>query len=808
MHPSPVTTVLLTLVAVFACATAEAQHPPIEKFLESWCVDCHSGPEAEAGFEITTQVLSLESLASAAAMDRGVRVFDRVAQGEMPPPDADQPPEEMRREFLSSLGDLLTAADEQRQGTVLRRLNRREYQNTLNDLFGTHLDLAELLPEDGRAHTFSTVGDALSLSPVHLQRYLEAADTVLDAAISNEIGRPQPKTVLASYADTREAERFLGKKWLQLEDGAVVFFRQWGYPTGMLREATVRQSGRYRIRVTGYGYQTTEPITFSIGSTTFARGAEKPTYGFYAMPPGEPTTIEIEAWIDDRYMIQIEPWGISDNNEIKRVGIENYDGAGLAILAVEVEGPLLAEYPSRGHRLLFDGLDRREIPPRNPRDRERSWYRPKFKIVLDDPVHDVIPVLQRVARAAFRRPVAREQIAAYDELFRSEHAAGASIEEALRTAVSAILCSPDFLFLHEPPGKLNDNALASRLSYFLTRTSPDDELRELASGQKLAGNNDVLVAETARLIEHPHFDRFIIDLTDEWLDLRNINFTVPDRKLFPEYDPFLQHSMLQESRAFLRELVEQNLSVRCLVRSDFAMLNNRLAEHYGIDGVAGPKIRRVALAPESPRGGVLSQGSVLKVSANGTNTSPVVRGVWVMERLLGKTPPPPPAGVPGVEPDIRGGQTLRELLELHRDSDNCRHCHAMIDPPGFALESFNPIGGWRERYRSLGEGERLNRQINGRRVQYRLAKEVDASGTLPNGQAFSGFREFRRNLAADENALARAFLTNLLVFATGREMGFSDRPEIDRLVSESARRNHGVRDMILLVVTSEIFQHK
>jgi len=224
--------------------------------------------------------------------------------------------------------------------------------------------------------------------------------------------------------------------------------------------------------------------------------------------------------------------------------------------------------------------------------------------------------------------------------------------------------------------------------------------------------------------------------------------------------------------------------------------------------VSGPELRRVSLPANSARGGFLSQGSVLKVSANGTNTSPVVRGVWVLERILGQTPPPPPAGVPGVEPDIRGATTLRELLDKHRNLDSCRGCHQMIDPPGFALESFNPIGGWRDRFRSLGEGERINLEVGGRKVRYRLGSQVDATGQLLDGRKFSGFREFRELLAEDQKALAKTLATKLLIFATGREMGFSDRDVIDQIVQQSAAKGHGVRDLIHLVVTSEIFRRK
>ena len=268
--------------------------------------------------------------------------------------------------------------------------------------------------------------------------------------------------------------------------------------------------------------------------------------------------------------------------------------------------------------------------------------------------------------------------------------------------------------------------------------------------------------------------------------------------------------MLEETRLFFAHLIEDNQSVRNIVRSDYAMLNNRLAKHYGIKPKCscGPEVRRVHLPADSVRGGLLSQASVLKVSANGTNTSPVVRGVWVMERILGHSPPPPPPGIPGVEPDIRGASTLRELLEKHRNLDSCRSCHQMIDPPGFALESFDPIGGWREDFRSLGSGDKVDLVINGRKVRYRRGQPVNATGELADGTKFDSFKSFRDILAKQEDVLARTLATKFLTFATGREMGFSDRDTIDELVSRSKAKGHGVRDLIELVVTSKTFRQK
>ncbi len=814
MFDLPPKTILIFCLVAFVALAGRAHafdDKPLHGFFENHCYECHDDASEKGGLDLDS--LSTD-LSDPGTMQKWVRLYDRVATGAMPPEDEPAPDAAARQAFSQTLAAPLTAAHAEAKGTVLRRLNRREYQNTMNDLFGTHLELADTLPEDGRSHGFDTVGEALGLSRVQLQRYLEAADAVLDASIAATVQKPAPKLVSASYADMSDADKFLGKQWLELPDGAVVFFQDLGYPSGQLREANTDQAGFYKVRVTGYAYQSDEPVTFAVNGDTFARGADRPTFGYFSFAPGKAQAIEFTTWIGDRYMIQIKPWGIYDPNyDIKNKGIENYTGAGLAIQKVELEGPLIEEFPSRGHRLVFDGLERSEIEPTHPDTKSKSWYVPEFGVSLPDGTvarDAALPVLTRIASKAFRRPVAGTELVAYLDLFDSQLAMEATFEQALRTAISAIFCSPDFIYLSEGKGWLDDFALASRLSYFLTRTAPDEALLAAAAEGTLRSDPRMLRQQMDRLMASPHFERFLIDFTDSWLNLRDINFTTPDKTLFPEFDAFLQWSMLDESRSFFRQLIETNRGIDQVVKSDFAMLNNRLAKHYELASldVSGPELRPVTLPADSVRGGFLSQAGVLKVSANGTNTSPVMRGVWVMERILGETPAPPPPGIPGIEPDIRGASTLREILDKHRDSESCQSCHNAIDPPGFALDSFDPLGTWRDKYRSLGEGEKVTAVVNGNKVRYKIGQPVDASGHTADGRNFQNFNEFRNILVSQPERLARAMAEKLLTFASGREMGFSDRAEIDRIVAESAKSNYALRDLMHLVVASEIFRRK
>lgn len=772
-----------------------------EQFLEDHCFECHGRKSADGGLNLETFKFDLNDPAN---YEKWVRIYDRVVAGEMPP-EADG--SLAQHSYIQSLASALRTAHQSQKGTVFRRLNRQEYQNTINDLLGTNLKLAERLPEDTERHEFNNIGESLSISMVQMQQYIDCATLALeevDRQVSREL---EPSKIVASYANTQNAEQWLGKVWLKRDDGAVVFFKNYGYPTGMLREAGTQKDGYYRVRVRGYAYQSEKPITFSIGATTFARGLEQPTFGFYSMPPGEPTTIEVTTWIPARYMIELTVYGITDRFALKNTPVAEYKGAGLAILDIELEGPLPRATERNIQAEIYAGLDRQELPPRNARDRNRIEYLPKYDLKLTDDRTAVQAVLQRFAERSFRRPVKLDELDAYMDLFEQELNKKATADEALRTALVAILCSPDFLYLREKGAKLDDFEIANRLSYFLNRTTPDTVLMELASSGKLQDAKQ-LEAQAERLLKNEKFERFVTDFSNSWLQLADINFTNPDEKLYPEYDPYLQWSMLAESRTYLRHLFEANRDVRELVESPYAMLNERLAEHYGIDDVRGPDVRQTQLSKDSVRGGLLSQGAILKVSANGTNTSPVVRGAWVTERILGYSVPPPPPGVPGVEPDIRGASTLRELLDKHRSLDTCNGCHRMIDPPGFALESFDPIGGWRDQFRTTDLGERVNKEILGRRVQYKLGPKVDSSGELMTGEEFANYVEFRKLLAENRKQLALAFAKKLLTFATGREMGFSDREELDRIAEAATQPGKGIRDLLQLVVVSELFRSK
>ena len=411
---------------------------------------------------------------------------------------------------------------------------------------------------------------------------------------------------------------------------------------------------------------------------------------------------------------------------------------------------------------------------------------------------------------------------------------GSTFTEAMIAGYSTVLCSPAFLCLEEKPGPLDDRALAERLAYFLWNSAPDEELRVLAARGELH-QPEVLRAQTERLLNSQRSRRFVDAFLDYWLDLRKMNGNAPDAELYPDYylDDLLIESATEETQLFFAELLRANLPTRNIVASDFAMLNERLATHYGLfaEGkhvavaeadpghevdlppvehkplVEGVALRKVALPPESPRGGLLTQASVLKVTANGTTTSPVVRGAWVMERILGKRPPPPPASVPAVEPDIRGAATIREQLAKHRTLETCAACHAKIDPAGFALENFDVMGGWRDHYRALGDGRKeAGFGKNGQPFAFHEAQVVDASGELPDGRKFQDIRDLKRLLLPDERQMARNLTQQLVVFATGAPVRFGDRPEIEQILDRAKDRIMVCARWCSELIQSELFR--
>ena len=776
---------MLSAAVLTRGASAESWHEPLRPFLQTHCGDCHSGEEPAGALDLAT--LSTD-LTDAESMRRWILIHDRIDSGEMPPAAAPPLSKPDRSRAVATLSQHLTVASRAESDVVLRRLNRNEYENTVRDLFDVTVDVKEILPADTPTDGFDNVGAGLAVSAEAAGAYLRAADVVLDAVFGT--AKPpkyiQHKTNLLdqkTHDGKPQLDNQIGKMFRRTDKGLVIF--QSGYcPTNLVNFARLRApAGTYRGRMQVRAIQSATPVTLRIyaGDTIVGR-REKHLVGYYDVPPEVWTTIEFtDRLVESSGTFQPKCYGTRDT----RKDANTYPEPGIEIGDITIEGPLEPWPPLSRAKLLGD-ID-----------------------LATGTLDDARTVLDRILPLAFRRETSVTDRAPYLKLVESALQAGRSFESALRLGLKGVLCSPDFLFLDEPgEGTVSQFALATRLAYFLWSSLPDDELSKLARQGRLA-DPDVLRQQVDRLLADPKSLAFVKSFTGQWLDLRDIDFTEPDMNLYPGYDELLRISMVEETELFFQELLAGDLSLLNFVASDFTFLNERLARHYGIEGVKGQAFRRVQLPPDSVRGGLMTQASILKVTANGTNTSPVLRGAWIMENILGRSVPPPPANVAAVEPDIRGATTLREQLAKHRNDESCATCHRQFDPAGFALENFDVVGGWRDHYRTLGEGRRPDfsqHPLTFAWIRYKIGLPVDATGTTADGQAFQDIRQFKKILLRDQHAITKGLTEKLATYASGRRMGFADRNEIERIVRHVSERGYGFRTLVHEVVQSELFQ--
>ena len=850
----------LALCALWALAPLRAATVPprVASFIEDRCADCHDAEEKKGGLDLTG--LAFEP-SDPKNFNQWVKVFDRVAASEMPPKKKPRPQAGELAAFSGDLSDALTAAERRRTASegrsTLRRMNRYEYENTVRDLLDAPwLQLKDGLPEDGESFRYNKVGETLDMSHVQLARYLATADRALRQVMAGQPERPV-STVTRLYARDQPSftEKMKFDEFNMLPERAT--FAVMGvqaepavragkaplsvgsaHPAEREREAVgvvasnyepvevyfenfvTPSSGHYRLRFKAYPVwvgpekgdkwyvpdldqvsagRRSEPIT--IYSETPPRQLRR--LGTFDVTPDAPVR-ELDTWLlageiirpDAARLFRSRPGAFRWRNPLAQK-----DGQpGVAFSWMEVEGPIYDTWPTAGQKLLFGDL--RLGKPDKPGG--------PATVISKDPRDDARRLLRYFARRAYRRPVTEEEALRFLPIIEGALNGGSGFADAMIAGYSAVLCSPQFLYLEEEPGKLDDFALASRLSYFLWNTAPDDALRAAAANATLHRTR-TLRAQTERMLDDPRSRRFVDAFLAYWLQLRKLSVNSPDPDMYPDYylDDLLTESAQDETQAFFAELVRGDLPARNIVDSDFAMLNERLAVHYGVPGVEGVALRRVPLPSGCVRGGLMTQASVLKVTANGTTTSPVLRGAWIMERILGRPPPPPPPNVPTIEPDTRGAATMRELLAKHRSQESCATCHAKIDPAGFALENFDVMGGWRERYRALG-GTEFEDGIghNGQKFTFHAALAVDSSGQLPDGRTFSDIRSFKRLLLADEAQIARNLTRQLLVYATGSPVRFGDRAEVERILQRASARQYGVRTLIHEIVESSLFLNK
>lgn len=810
-----ITTLFCTVV--LASASAAELGGKLEPMFDQHCYDCHDGDSKKGGLDLTELKWKPDD---AENLQQWTKVFDKVQRGEMPPKKKDRPTAEVSSSFLKTLHDELHTFSRHKQESegrvVYRRLNRTEYVNTIDDLLGIDTPLRDLLPEDGTAGGFDNIGAALNLSAVHLERYLQAADLALkEATVTTP--KPETKKIRTDYNETWHdwnAPGFQNGVWTHSLEGLLAI--RWNGGNGPHGELGAWSppvpDARYRFRIRARAMIDKE------GPNANANDKKRPdrhimlkvaladwprtglTFGntYFEMSPTEFREFEYEARVPQGKTLWVSPYRTVPETPDERAMV---GGICAVVEWVEIEGPLLEQWPPRGHQLLYGNLP---LQPANAKVATKD-----LRVVSSQPEDDARRLLSAFLPKVFRRPVTDEEVTEHLALVKEQMQKGRRFDEALRAAYKMALCSSKFLFLQEKAGPLDDHALASRLSYGLWSTAPDDELDALAAQKKLH-EPATLRAQTERMLASPKAKHFTQNFLGSWLNLRDIDFTQPDTKLHPEFEQYLQQSMVNETERFFDELLTRNLSVRNIVHSDFAMLNERLAEHYGIAGVKGEQIRKVSLTPGSRRGGFITQGAVLKVSANGTSTSPVVRGAYVLDRILGTPPDPPPKNVAAIEPDIRGATTIREQLDKHRNQPACATCHANLDPPGFALENFDVTGRWRTNYRAIPDSAK-DKVVNvpGTDVRfYTQGRPVDPSFIMADGRPFKDVDEFKQLILAQPEQLAHCVTEKLITHFTGAQMQFADREVAEAIVHRAASSDYGLRTLVHEVIQSRVFTHK
>ncbi len=843
-------------IAILASVAERAQAAPADfgPFIQKHCLECHDAETQKGGLDLAA--LKFEP-ANGQNFAKWVTIFDRVNAGEMPPKKKAQPEPAVAKAFTQNLSAALLAAEsaaEAKDGrSTQRRLNRYEYENAVRDLLhAPWLQIRDALPEDGEAYRFNRVGDALDVSHVQMARYLSTADYALRQVMATQIDKPATKT---TRYYTRDQRSFTGKMKFSVFNTRperatfplMGFKAQPDVRAGKAAMTVGAADPKSReLEAVGVVASTYEPL--EITYTEFhapAAGHYKLRFNTYSVwvGPGEGTKwfipnldvvsrgrrsepVTIYSEIPPRLLRRLGAFDATPDPAVQELDVwllagetirpdaarlfrsrppawqnplAEKDGCpGVAFGWMEVEGPIQEQWPPAGHQLMFADL---------PLKKSASGG---VEVVSANASKDAERLLKPFMEHAYRRPVAEGEVKRFLKVIEGAMKTGSNFADAMIAGYTGVLCSPAFVCVEEKPGTLDDYALSARLASFLWNSTPDEELRSLARRGELH-KPEVLRAQTDRLINDPRSRQFVDAFLDYWLDLRKMTATAPDGTLYPDYylDDLLTESAEQETQLFFAELLRSNLPARNIVASDFAMLNEKLASHYGLPAVEGVALRKVPLSADSPRGGLMTQASVLKVTANGTTTSPVVRGAWIIERILGMPSPPPPASVPAIDPDTRGATTIRAQLEKHRTQQSCNVCHSKIDPAGFALENFDVMGGWRDQYRALTEGAPAKGiGKNGQKFTFHPGLPVDATGELPDGRKFKDVKELKALLLKDERQIARNLTKQLVIYATGAPVRFADRAKIEAILDRTAASQYAVRDVVREIVQSDLFRTK
>jgi mono/diheme cytochrome c family protein len=797
-----------------ACAGSVRGADPFEAFLEKHCISCH-GPDKEKG-NLRIDQLSRD-FKSGLDTHLWHEVIERINSGEMPPEDEPQPTQEEIAGFIPRLDVLMkegkSARMAARPAVSHYRLSRKEYQNTVYDLLGVRYDPAKPgeLNEDTLWHGFERIGSELSLSPSHVDRYFRAAELVLDRAFpataSGEARKIRKTAAELRYRGGKDQQAALDRFGIKRP------LRYLLYP-GNTQQAIAphwfgktgpEHSGLYKLRIQASGIRPIGGQTahLSIGKKTGEETVDGLIEFDITAPEDKPQVYEFEVFLE--MPVTLDFCVVATDVVDRRAGaaFRNALGSSSYLFTHSSETSLLNPnapqmFDDKGNG-LFSTVILDWVEWEGPLVSEAEKSRRQGVVPPEDATPEVVAShLQRFAERAWRRPVKMEELEQYVQSYRDEREAGEKSADAYRVALLGVLTSRHFIYLVEgdpvPRERLTGPELASRISYFLWSSMPDDAL--FAAAKSGALNGDGLKKEVDRMLADGNASRFIDDFSRQWLQLHRVGMFPPDKKLYPVYDAWLEDSMRAEPVEFFREMFAKNLPIDGFIHSDWTVANARLSEFYGLPESKSGGFERVSLKAEDRRGGLLTMGAVLGLTSDGTRHRPVHRGVWHSEVILGKTPPPPPANVPAIEPNppTDPKATLRDKLAAHAKDANCAACHAKIDPLGLAWDNYDAIGQWRTHEKvPAGVGE---------------DPLVDPSGAMPDGRAFKDANEFKQRLLEDRDKVARAFIEHLCTYGLRRVLTFDDQEDIQAIVTEAKKNGYRIRDIVHAVALSELMEKR
>ncbi len=803
-------TLCVSLEGVGAVRSAE----PLDAFVTKHCLRCH-GPDKHEG-ELRIDQLSRD-FKSGIDGHRWAEVIEQVNSGAMPPEKEKRPTQQEIAVFVTDLDALLkegrAARMAARAPVAHYRLSRKEYQNTVYDLLGVRYDPTKPggLNEDTLWHGYERIGSELSLSPSHVDRYYHAAGLVLDRAypaVSSEPRKVRKTAAELRYgggaAQQEALDRFGIKRPLRylMFPGRVqeALSSNWFGKTGP------EHSGLYRMRLQASGIRPIggQPAHLSIGKSTGEETVDGIIEFDITAPEDHPQVYEFDVFLEMPLSLQFcvvatdvvdRRAGAAFRNALSSRGGHIFTHSSETLL-LNPNAPQMFDDKGNG---LFSTVILDWIEWEGPLQSESEKSRRSGLLPPDDATAELVTThLQRFAERAWRRPVEKEELVDYVQSYLAECEAGEKSSNAFRAAMQAILTSRNFLYLVEGDPvareRLNDWELASRLSYFLWSSMPDEAL--FAAAKAGTFNGDGLAQELDRLLSDSKVNRFIDDFSRQWLQLHRLGMFPPDKKLYPKYDAWLEESMRSEPIEYFREMFSKNLPIDRFIDSDWTIANARLCDFYGLPEPKSSGFERVSLQPEDHRGGLLSMGALLGLTSDGTRHRPVHRGVWVSEAIFNKTPPPPPANVPAIEPNPPESPkaTLREKIEAHRNDANCAACHAKIDPLGLAWDNYDAIGQWRTREKvAAGMGD---------------DPLIDPSGELPDGRRFKDPNDFKRLLLEDRDTVARALIEHLCTYALRRVLTVDDRDDLKAIQIEAKKHDYRLKDIVRTVALSDLIKKR